>query len=304
MSRLLRHLVVSLAPGKVLYRLQEDARRNAGLQRRQQQLADGSHYVYLEGGKGEPLLLLHGFGANKDNFTRVAAHLTRHYRVIIPDHIGFGESAKPQDADYASDAQAERLAELLGALGVDRLHLGGNSMGGHIAMAFAARFPARVESLWLLNPAGVWSVPSSVEWQQAQRSGHNPLMVRNVDELSELFARSMHRPPQVPRALMRVLAAPRIANAALEQRIFQVLTDDPVEERVRGLATPALIVWGEEDRIIPVAAAEVLVRLLPNSQLIRLPEIGHLPMLECPERVADDYLQFRAALLPVAQGAA
>lgn len=304
MSRLLRHLVVSLAPRAVLRRLQDEARRNAGLVRRQQLLADGSHYVYLEGGSGEPLLLLHGFGANKDNFCRVAAHLTRHYRVIVPDHIGFGESAKPMDADYRSAAQAERLSELLAALGVERLHLGGNSMGGHIAMAFASRYPQRVESLWLLNPGGVWSVPVSDEWRAAEDSGNNLLMVRSVDDLYELYARSMVRPPEVPRALMRLLAAQRMANAELEQRIFQMLTDDSVEDRVRGLATPALIVWGEEDRIIPAAAGEVLAGLLVNSQLIRLPETGHLPMLECPERVVDDYLQFRNALQPVVSGAA
>lgn len=304
MSRLLRHLVVSLAPGKVLRRLQEEARRSAGLVRREQLLADGSHYVYLEGGSGEPLLLLHGFGANKDNFCRVAAQLTRHYRVIVPDHIGFGESAKPVDADYRSAAQAERLTELLTALGVERLHLGGNSMGGHIALAFAARYPQRVESLWLLNPGGIWSLPVSEEWREAERSGGNLLMVRSVDDLYELYARSMVRPPQVPRALMRLLAAQRIANAQLEQGIFRALTDDSVEERVRGLETPALIVWGEEDRIIPAAAGEVLAGLLVNSQLIRLPQVGHLPMLECPERVVDDYLQFRNALQPVSRGAA
>ncbi|PTU75015.1 alpha/beta fold hydrolase [Pseudomonas mangrovi] len=304
MSRLLRHLVVSLAPGRVLNRLQDDARRSAGLVRREQLLDDGSHYVYLEGGSGEALMLLHGFGANKDNFCRVAAHLTRHYRVIIPDHIGFGESAKPHAADYGCEAQAERLEQLLVALGVESLHLGGNSMGGQIALVFAARHPQRVRSLWLLNSAGLWSAPSGEAWELAGREGGNPLLVRSAADYHALLARSMRQPPALPRALVRVLAAPRIANAALEQQIFDVLTSDSVEDRVRGLATPALIVWGEEDRIIPVAAAEVLGRLLPNSQLIRLPGVGHLPMLECPERVADDYLQFRAALLPVAQGAA
>ena len=74
-------------------------RRVAGLERREIDLPDGIKYVYLEGGKGEALLLLHGFGANKDNFTRVAKYLTPHYRVIVPDHIGFGESAHPAQAD-------------------------------------------------------------------------------------------------------------------------------------------------------------------------------------------------------------
>lgn len=72
----------------------------AGLVRKEMELPGGLRYVYLQGGTGEPLMLLHGFGANKDNFVRVAKYLTPNYRVIIPDHIGFGESAKPAKADY------------------------------------------------------------------------------------------------------------------------------------------------------------------------------------------------------------
>lgn len=303
MSRILQKLIVSLAPGKVLRRLQQDARRTAGLTRRELQLADGSRYVYLEGGSGEPLLLLHGFGANKDNFSRVAAHLTDRYRVIIPDHIGFGESHSPAHVDYGCEAQAERLAQLLDVLGVGNVHIGGNSMGGQIALTFAARYSQRVGSLWLLNSAGIWSVPGGEEWQQAERDGVNLLLVRSAEDYASLLKRSMHCPPELPRALIRSLAATRIANLEQEQRAFQALTEDSIEERVRGLKTPVLLVWGDEDRIIPPASADVLAGLLADVQVIRLPQTGHLPMLECPERVARDYLQFRAALAGGGTGA-
>jgi pimeloyl-ACP methyl ester carboxylesterase len=296
MSRILQKLIVNLAPGKVLRRLQQNAWRSAGLTRHELQLADGSRYVYLDGGSGEPLLLLHGFGANKDNFSRVAAHLTDRYRVIIPDHIGFGESTPPSDSDYGCEAQARRLAQLLNALGVDNVHLGGNSMGGQIALTFAARYASRVDSLWLLNSAGIWSVPGSEEWQQAERDGINLLLVRSPEDYAALLKRSMHRAPELPRAMIRTLAAARIANLEREQRAFQALTEDSVEDRVRGLKTPVLLVWGDEDRIISPAAADVLAGLLADVQVIRLPEIGHLPMIECPERVARDYLQFRESL--------
>src|SRR5690242_17628411 len=103
---------VYLAPEKAT-RLAIDAERDrSGLARKEIDLPGGLHYVYLEGGQGEPVMLLHGFGANKDNFTRVARFLTPHYRVILPDHIGFGESAHPQDADYSPTAQAQRLHAL------------------------------------------------------------------------------------------------------------------------------------------------------------------------------------------------
>jgi pimeloyl-ACP methyl ester carboxylesterase len=91
------------------------------------------------------------------------------------------------------------------------------------------------------------------------------------------------------------MARERIRNFALEDRIFKQLRADSVEERIAGLATPTLIVWGEKDRAINVATANVLHRLLLNSQVAIMPGIGHLPMIERPRQSAEDYLRFRAS---------
>ena len=80
-------------------------RQRAGLVRKEIRLPDGANYAYLEGGQGEALVLLHGFGANKDTFARTSRYLTSHYRVVVPDHIGFGESNHPAAADYSPNAQ-------------------------------------------------------------------------------------------------------------------------------------------------------------------------------------------------------
>jgi pimeloyl-ACP methyl ester carboxylesterase len=96
--------------------------------------------------------------------------------------------------------------------------------------------------------------------------------------------------------MLDVKARERILNFALEEKIFEQIRGDRIEERIRGLATPSLIVWGREDRAIDVGTAEVLHALLPHSQVIILDGIGHLPMIEAPERSATDYLRFRAAL--------
>jgi len=93
-----------------------------------------------------------------------------------------------------------------------------------------------------------------------------------------------------------VMAAERIRNFDLEKKIFEQIRADRVEDRIKGMATPSLIVWGREDRAIDVATADVLHGLLPNSQVVVLDGIGHLPMLEAVERSADDYLRFRASL--------
>jgi pimeloyl-ACP methyl ester carboxylesterase len=287
---------VYLAPERVARLAIGAERRRADLSRQDIDLPGGLHYAYLEGGRGEPLLLLHGFGADKDNFNRVARLLTPRYRVIVPDHIGFGESAHPHDADYAPPAQAERLHALAQALGLTRLHLGGSSMGGQIAMTYAARYPAEVASLWLLDPAGVWSAPESEFRTVFAATGRNPLMARSEQELAQVLAFVMHKPPYIPRPILTFLARERIRNFALEERIFAQVTDDSVEARVAGLATPSLIVWGDQDRAIHVATAGVLHQLLPHSQVIIMRGVGHLPMLERPQQSAEDYLRFRASL--------
>ena len=287
---------VHLAPAKALHFAIDAERQSAGLVRKQIDLPGGLHYVYLEGGQGEPLMLLHGFGANKDNFDRVAQFLTPHYRVIVPDHIGFGESSHPQDADYAPTAQAERLRALAQALGIKTLHLGGSSMGGQIALTYAALHPDEVKSLWLLAPAGVWSAPESEMRKVARETGHNPLMAKNEAEFAEVFSFVMTDPPYIPRSMLNVMAQERIGNFALEERILKQLGADPVEQRVTGLATPTLIVWGANDRVLIPASADILHKLMPHSQVLMMPGIGHLPMLERPQPSAEDYLRFRAAL--------
>ena len=287
---------VYLAPEKANKLAINLERKHSGLTRKEINLPGDLHYVYLEGGQGEPLVLLHGFGADKDNFTRVARFLTPHYRVIIPDHIGFGESGHPQDADYSAGVQAVRIRTLAKALGITKLHLGGSSMGGHISMMYAALYPDEVKSLWLLDPAGVWSAPSDEVREIIAKTGENPLMAKNEDEFAKIFAFVMADPPFIPRPILNVMAQERIRNYELEKRIFKETHANSVEKYVDGLKTPTLIVFGNKDRAINPATAEILHKLMPRSEVIIMPGIGHLPMIEKPRKSAEDYLKFRTVL--------
>jgi pimeloyl-ACP methyl ester carboxylesterase len=285
-----------LAPEKAAKLAIDSERKLSGLELKQINLPGELNYVYLEGGKGEPLVLLHGFGANKDNFIRVARFLTPHYRVIIPDHIGFGESAHPQDADYTAGVQATRIRTLAKALGIEKLHLGGSSMGGHISMMYAALYPDEVKSLWLIDPGGVWSAPASELRDIIAKTGENPLMAKNEDEFARIFAFVMADPPFIPRPILDVMAQERISNYELEKRIFTQLSADSAENYIKDLKTPTLIVWGDQDRAINLATADILHQLMPNSELIVMKGLGHLPMIENPRQSADDYLKFREKL--------
>lgn len=288
------------APETTLHAIINASRLYSGLEKKSVNISEDLQYVYLEGGeadsKNEALMLLHGFGANKDNFTNISKQLTKNYRVIIPDHIGFGESSHPVDADYSPKAQAERLHRLSAKLGIKKIHLAGSSMGGHIAMTYAALYPEETASLWLLDPGGVWSAPDSELKKVAVATGKNPLQPKTLEEYANIPEWVMHRPPSFPVPFLKVMAAERIKNTVIEDRVFKQILDDSVEERVRDLKIPTLIVWGEKDRVLNVATSEILRKLMPLSKVIIMPDVGHLPMLEKPSEAASDYIKFRNSL--------
>jgi pimeloyl-ACP methyl ester carboxylesterase len=271
-------------------------RARAGLARKEIALADGTRIAYLDGGEGAPLVLVHGFGADKDNFTRVARFLTPHYRVIAPDLVGFGESAHRADVDYRYAAQAERLRAFVQALGLSRIDLGGNSMGGGIAMSYAAQHPREVASLWLIDCAGIAEAPPSELAKIVTTTGENPLMITKESDFPAFLKFVMSDPPYIPGSVMDVMARERIANQAIERQVFRQIATDSVSASVKGLATPALIVWGDEDRALSVGTVPVLKTLLPNAQAVVMPHVGHAPMIERPRQSAEDYLRFRAGL--------
>jgi len=263
-------------------------------------LASGDKIVYAENANltGEPLLLIHGFGGNKDNFTRIADELEA-YHVIIPDLLGFGESSKPMDADYRSEAQATRLHELLQAKGLaNNIHVGGNSMGGAISVAYAAKYPKNVKSLWLVDSAGFWSagIPKSLEGATLD---NNPLLIKSKEDFYKMYDFVMYKPPYLPKSVKAVFAQERINNKALDAKILEQIVTDNVEERAKIIAKnkiPTLVVWGDKDQVIKPETVNVIKKIIPQSEVIMMKDVGHVPMIEALDETAEDYKRFREGL--------
>ena len=263
-------------------------------------LASGDKMVYAENGNvtGEPLLLIHGFGGNKDNFTRIARQLEG-YHLIIPDLLGFGASSKPMSTDYRSEAQATRLHELLQAKGLAaNIHVGGNSMGGAISVAYAAKYPKEVKSLWLVDSAGFWSAGIHEALAGATLE-NNPLLINSNEDFYKMYDFVMYKPPYLPKSVKAVFAQERIANKELHAKILEQIVTDNVEERAKVIAQykiPTLVVWGEKDQIIKPETVKLIKEIIPQSEVIMMPEVGHVPMVEALEKTADDYKAFREKL--------
>ena len=275
-------------------------RANAGLELKTLQVS-GIEVAYLEGGKGEPLLLIHGFGSNKDNWTRVSGYLTPQFHVYAIDLPGFGDSSKPADWRYRIQDQVEYVHTIAQALGLQRVHLGGSSMGGQIAASYAARYPNEVASLWLNAPAGVASAEPSEMFKQIalmKPGDRMPLLSQTPEDFPQVFDMMFVDPPFVPGFVVRYLGERAAANFKLHERIFEEIRSEsiPLENLMGGLQTPARIVWGEQDRVLHASGAKILAGLMPNASVLLLPDTGHLPMMERTQVVAEDYLSFRAAL--------
>ncbi|MGW8394791.1 alpha/beta fold hydrolase [Pseudoduganella sp. HUAS MS19] len=250
---------------------------------------------YLEGGAGqEVLLLVHGFAGDKDNFTRIARFLTPRYRVIIPDLPGFGDARRDWSAKHDMAAQVENLRAFMAELGVQRCHMGGNSMGGFIAAEYATRYPEQVASLWLLAPGGTEETLESPAFKQYLAGGGMPLLVPEPRNFDQLMAACMAKPPFFPYSLKHALAQRAVADYQLHREIMKELVASP--QLSAPIDTPALIVWGSEDRILSPKAAPVTKALMPNARLVVMEGIGHLPMLEATRRTARDFLDFQLML--------
>lgn len=259
---------------------------------------NGLDWQVLEGGHGEPLILLHGFNGDGYHFTRVSRRLGNHFRVIAPDLPGFGQTTFDKKLDHDIDAQAGRVLDLLEELGIERFYLGGSSLGGYIACAVARLAPERVRALWLLSPGGLQTAPLSPLFEVVQQGGHNALVVSDLKDFRALMDYCFVRPPWVPGPLARELASRAGRHARRTQDIFDDIRfrSTPLEELAEGLDMPTLIVWGQADQVLHPDGLKLLVERMPRAHTLMLPATGHLPMLERPRQTAEAWISFAESM--------
>ena len=284
-----------LFPGGVVKFLLHLERRAADLKQKNIDLG-GWQYSFLEGGKGEAFVLLHGFGANKDNWNRVAKYLVPHFRVIAPDLPGFGESSRPMNAQYTIDAQVERLDQFVTALKTGPFHLGGNSMGGAIAGAYAAKYRHKVTGLWLVAPGGVVSAQPSELFNNLKTGERNLLIIENPTNYDQLLDFIFVNKPFIPGVVKKHFIAEAIHQQPLNQIIFEQILSNweakPLEMLMKDLPIKTLILWGDQDRVLHVSGATILSDVMPQAKIMIMENVGHVPMLENPKASAQALLDF------------
>jgi abhydrolase domain-containing protein 6 len=278
------------------FKLALDAqRRAADLVKKEVQVGDHS-IVYLEGGTGETIVLLHGFGGNKDNWTTFARHM-KGYHLVIPDIPGFGESSQVVADSYDTESQVARLDLLAQALKLNRFHMAGNSMGGAYAAVYGSKYPRKVLTLALLDPGGAPSPHKSelmVQWEK----GNNLLLPNNAEDFRKLVALVFVKQPDMPAWAEKILVADAVGHRAFNEKILNdysnacKATECSLAPYLPRIQAPVLIIWGDQDKLTDVGGVAFLEKHLKNSKTVIMKDTGHCPMIEKPEETAAAYVKF------------
>jgi pimeloyl-ACP methyl ester carboxylesterase len=257
-------------------------------------------------GSGPPVVFIHGLGGTWQNWLANLVEVAEAgYQAVAMDLPGFGHSEMPREK--ISISGFGRFVDALCAeLGLDAVRVVGNSMGGFTGAELAIKFPARVERLVLVSTAGI-----TIEHQRDDRimGGlyRTERLTKMVATWIALQSDSLARRPGLRRSLLHFVAAhpERLPAPLVAEQMrgtgapgflpaLDALTSYPIRDRLPEIAGPTLIVWGDEDKLVPVRDADVFEELIPDSRKVIFEDTGHVAMLEQPERFNALLLDFLA----------
>lgn len=259
----------------------------ASAQTSKEVLVFGQKIHYVEAGTGPTVILLHGLGGSTQVWQFNIAALAEKYRVVVPDQIGFGKSDKPL-VNYRIRTYVDFLDQFCKQLQIERATLIGNSMGGWIAAMFTASFPERVDKLVLVDAAG-YTPPKDFDTRVF--FGLNPT---TREGMKVLVAKVFYNKAFQADATIDLLIAARLAagdgytiNSITESIIRG---EDFLDDIVKTIKRPTLLIWGRQDGLIPLADGERFNRDIAGSKMVVIDQCGHVPHTEKPG-------EFNAAVL-------
>jgi pimeloyl-ACP methyl ester carboxylesterase len=255
-------------------------------------------------GAGDPILCLHGLGANIYSWRHLIAPFSKNHKLILVDFKGCGRSPKPRDTHYSTEEKVEDIYRLILEENLTNLTLVGNSLGGAVALLVAIRLekyqPVRLSKLVLIDSAGDKSnLPPHLNLLRSPLG--TTIIYGAPSKLAALMTLRMcyYDRKKITRQQVNAYAAPlanRGGRHALLHTARQCIPAN-VDELIAQIATikvPTLILWGREDKVIPLKVGQLLHRLIPNSTLEVIEHCGHIPQEEKPDETISHISRFLA----------
>ncbi len=258
---------------------------------------DGTMVHYRDEGTGYPMVLLHGAFSSLHTFDKWTEILKNEFRIVRYDLLGFGLTGKHSSDDYSMEAQLKILRGLLDVLRIDRCVLCGSSLGAWIAWEFALKYPSRLRKLLLMDAAGFLDKDSIPLPFKMARTPFANKVVRMVvrRNLLEQFVRQVYSNEEkiTTELIDRYFELfSREGNPDAFLIMVNKTTYKDNTHRLSNIRVPTLILWGEDDKWIPLENAHRFLNLIPKARLVIYESVGHLPMEEEPDDTAAEIRRF------------
>jgi pimeloyl-ACP methyl ester carboxylesterase len=242
---------------------------------------NGINLAYTRRGTGTPLLLIHGFPLDSSSWDEVVPLLEDQFDLIIPDLRGFGRSTTVKTTYTISD-MADDLAGLLDQLGIEKTNLAGHSMGGYVALAFAKKYPLRVDGLALVSSQ---AAADPAERKEGRYKTAAEVSEKGVSVVVESMTPKLSANPRVQSFVREVISRQSVdgvvgALKAMAEREDTSSILPPGTFRV-------VLIHGDADALIPPDRSREIKAAFPSATLVELKNAGHMPMMEFPRETAE-----------------
>jgi abhydrolase domain-containing protein 6 len=283
--------VFFFAPEKIIQLTNWNFANQAQLEQKSRVLDNYTVHYYQSKSmsKAKTLVLLHGMGDDKSSFLQSAKKLSEHYNLVLPDLNGHGDNAKQAGRNYSIKGQTELVHAFLQKLGINQYFIGGNSMGGHTALAYTLHYPTEVQALVLVNAPGV-TLDDHVVY------GGFGQPMKGKEDLDKVMARVFYKAPSLPGPIANYMIS--TINSSLDfvdNTLVPSITqgeDFDLKNEIQNISAPTLILWGKHDIVVKANVAAFFDQTIPNSTLVFLENGAHSPQLEIPNEVAEGMVAF------------
>ncbi len=251
---------------------------------------DSNKIRYLESGRSkDSIVLIHGLGASAERWEFVIPEFSKNYRVIVPDLIGFGHSDKPQ-VDYTTEFFSDFLGKFLKKMEIKKTHIIGSSLGGQITAEFTSQNQDIIENLILVSPSGIMkhSTPALDAYVMAALYP-NLEAAKNAFEMMAGSTREIHN--KIIEDFVKRMKLPN-AKMAFMSTLLGLKNAEVITKSLQKITVPSLIIWGEDDPVIPIKYADDFVSSIQDCRFYMMDNCGHTPYVDDPKRFSQLVLDF------------